>query len=177
MKYKTRDFSLFSLSCLFCLLPAAFVGAQPVPPHAESSSVFGQLTVDELALLGEDTNGNGVRDDVDAWITRTYPTTVSREAITRQVRWMTWAMIRGKRRTTLTTSTELDALAEVSACAHDLAKVAMGDLRPEVEELEAKIFNNTARTEAYLRWNASVSGMPTESSAAPCGHVSDTPKL
>lgn len=146
----------------------------PSPPAPAKGSPYGQLSSTETALVGTDTDGNGVRDDVDSWVQTTYSDASTRAAASTYVHWLTWTMVRSAR-AHVTTSEELDAMSESSACWAEKAQATLGDKAPKVAEVEALVFNTYARTKAYLAWDASLNGTPSSFSAAPCEHTSEVP--
>jgi len=139
-------------------------------PPSQGTTVYGTLTASERALLGTDADGDGVRDDVDAWIAATYTDPAARAAAVVAAQWDTWAMIRGSRGTA-TTQAELHQWESAQDCFDMRVINAMGDKAPSSHDWAATLFNTHDRTKAYLTWDASTDGQYSLGTTTPCNEI------
>jgi hypothetical protein len=141
-----------------------------------TTTLYGPLSSPELTLIGVDKDGNGVRDDVDSWIKTTFKDTPTQKAAITRAQWLTWAMLKGSRKT-VTTEKENNSLAAASTCWYETAFPTLGPAMPSANQWEALLFNSYARAAAYLKWDATSSGIVREISAEPCADVLPVPVL
>jgi hypothetical protein len=133
----------------------------------QETQIYGPLSADEKELLGPDQDGNGVRDDVDAWIARKFPDATHRTQLTNSAQWMTWSILRGARGNP-TSRQELNDWSSAISCLNINAFKQPPGVTPSMVDLKNVILNSYIRTKNYLKWDASTSGMPSRTSAKPC---------
>jgi hypothetical protein len=112
----------------------------------------GRPILDRAKILGIDSNGNGVRDDVEEWINATYPNSEKARA----------ALMSSAKFTQQSLDETRDPF--VTAKGDELSLFCLWAVLDRKEalkmsrEIEARTVNTPERSEAYLRYNLSLSG-------------------
>ena len=161
---------------LVAALAACGGGAGTLAGQAnKETQIYGPLSAQEKELLGPDQDGNGVRDDVDAWIARKFPDATHRTQLTNSAQWMTWSMLRGYRGEK-TNRDELNAWSRAVRCRFLISDEVYGDSAPKVGDWSALIYNSKSRTLAFLKWDSTLSGTVSTSGIDPCRNLSPVSK-
>ncbi|MDO9179058.1 MAG: hypothetical protein Q7U16_12205 [Agitococcus sp.] len=145
-------------------------GTPPVVASPTPTTLYGPLITAEIALIGKDDNGNGIRDDVESWITTNFKDAPTQNAAKTRAQWLTWVMLRGSRNLPVTES-DANAVAAASACWYETAYLTLGPAMPSANEWEALLFNTHARAVAYLTWDANSDGIVRKIGVTPCKDV------
>jgi hypothetical protein len=175
---KTRSISASSLAtgaftCVLALLLYGCGGSKGAPPpndsHGPSQSRVKLTQPDESnrlpnlerspTLQGIDMNGNGVRDDIDAYIEQNFPVAAEKKATLQLARSLQQALL-----VDTTAGEALEAISKASVralkCAGRVFSGPDGTKRMLMmsEELEALTTNTKIRLLAYLEFNKARSG-------------------
>lgn len=106
------------------------------------------------SLLGTDADGNGVRDDIDAYI-NSLPDTSAQKAALRQ----TAAALNAALAVDLTNAVSVNAVSVKTANAAGCNQVVYGDFAWQQTKLILKyVVNTKERFDAYMKYNQSLSG-------------------
>jgi hypothetical protein len=158
----------FAVIAFLASLSACGGGAGTLAGQAnKETQIYGPLSAEEKELLGPDQDGNGVRDDVDEWINKSYVDVAFRNNAVTSAQWMTWSILRGARGNP-TSRQELNDWSSAISCININAFSQPAGVTPSMVDLKNVILNSFIRTKNYLKWDASTSGMPSRTSAKPC---------
>ena len=154
--------------------PGSGVTLSPTPTQAliklETTGTIPTLDRSDT-LAGPDTNNNGVRDDIDAYIQNTFQDPLERAAVTQSARSMQSAIV--------VDASDPDATQAVSRsmtrsvhCMFSRFSGNQGERSPMAidDKIEAMTANTKARMKAYLAYNQSRNGT---TSSIPTGDTCD----
>jgi hypothetical protein len=166
----------FAVIAFLASLSACGGGAGTLAGQAnKETQIYGPLSAEEKELLGPDQDGNGVRDDVDAWIARKFPDATHRTQLTNSAQWMTWSMLRGYRGGK-TSRDELNAWTRSAHCRFLISYEIYGESKVTAADWRALIYNSKSRTLGFLKWDATLSGTVSTSGIDPCRNISPVSK-
>lgn len=151
----------FAVIAFLASLSACGGGAGTLAGQAnKETQIYGPLSAQEKELLGPDQDGNGVRDDVDAWIAHKFPDATHRTQLTNSAQWMTWTILRGYRGNKTNKEELFNWTASIN-CRIEISIEKFGLESARSSDWKALLFNTRDRTFHYLKWDSSTSGMPT----------------
>lgn len=129
---------------------SASAGASP-PPLAEHP-IYGKLTPTQTALLGQDQDENGVRDDVDKFIARKFGVTpLARKAVTAYAKEVTISMLYADK---LISAKESSRRLAVFFCAsNELERAAVANTENWNSVIVARTADTKERLRAYDKWD------------------------
>lgn len=137
---------------------------------------YGKLTPIELDLIGEDKNNNGLRDDIDAWVLKSFLREETKDAVALHARWLTFAMLQGYRKIKPSYG-EVLLFTNIAACEFRYANEDSGDAIFVNKKLFALLFDNSVRNQSYLAWNSSRERIMIDLAKPPCKYAAEPPKL
>ena len=110
-------------------------------------------------IAGPDINGNGVRDDIEAWINSQQATDGQRKALLQKARSLQRTLV-----TDLTDKSALQAAGEGLAASSNCGAIQFPEystFSKLARNIEAMTANTRARAERYMKYNAARSGSST----------------
>lgn len=145
------------------ILSVAMVSCSPgLPAGSETTTYDNKVSAADTTLEGQDDDKNGVRDDVDMHIEKSYPAGENRQMATR------YAQIVQEK---LTTTTVEDAISTATTAEERLTcfiERYPNDWQAKSSLISALTLNNEARSAAYLAYREKLGGQIIDIPETPC---------